>query len=356
MILNIGNRKIGRHQPVFVIAEIGVNHEGDFNVCTEMVRHAAWAGADAIKLQTVDPDENYVKGTESWKLFRQCQLSKTETIKIFELTRELGMEPFTTSPDIKTLDWIDKSNVNIHKISSGMMTNDLIIKKSCETNKNILISTGMGTIEQIDHAVDIAKSSGNPKIALFQCTSEYPAPLENLNLFSIEWMRERYNLPIGFSDHSKGITAAIVATTLGAVMIEKHFSLDITRFSFDHRLSLDPDNFKMMVKGIRRAESLSFEQISLEIPEAKIMLGIGEKKISKTLQRVSSGNSRCLVARQHIKKGDVFTEENIGLKRPFPDNRGLEPYYYYKVLGKVAINNFEVDDPIREENIKGGIC
>ncbi len=351
MKIDFGKKKIGIGTPVFIIAEIGVNHEGSLDVCLEMVRQAAWAGADAIKLQTVDPDENYVKGHPSWELFRTCQLTQDETSKVFNLSWELGMEPFTTSPDIATLCWIDKLGVPGHKISSGMMTNDVIIKKTCALGKPVLISTGMATTEQIDHAVEVAKASGNQNIALFQCTSEYPAPKENLNLATMEWMSKRYNLPIGFSDHSIGIEAAIVAVSLGAAMIEKHFSLDCKRQGFDHKIALDPQGFKDLVEGVRAAEEGGEKFAKENAQHYDVMIGIAERVLPPNIKEKAAGNLRCLVARKPIRAGERFTEENVGLKRPFADKRGLEPIYYERVLRGNSVSSLDVDDPINIEDV-----
>lgn len=370
MTIQIGERTVGQGHPVFIIAEIGVNHEGDFETCAEMVRQAAWAGADAIKLQTVDADENYIRNTPSWQLFRTCELTQDETRKIFELAHELGMEPFTTSPDVATLKWVDDLGVDVHKISSGMMTNDIIIRKTAKLGKAILLSTGMATKDQIDHAVNIAKSAGcADKLALFQCTSQYPVELDKINLATMKWMADRYDVPVGFSDHSMGIEAAMVATTLGAVMIEKHFSLtpgrkarieiendkgdkEIIEVDFDHHIGISPADFKAMVDGVRRAEQMTFDEIVEEIPEARAMLGEYERDLPEALKKVSAGASRCLVARRPIKKGEQFNEENVGLKRPFPDNRGLEPQEYDGVLGRVATDDMAVDDPIKVRHVK----
>lgn len=372
MTITIGNRKIGKGHPVFIIAEIGVNHEGDFELCKKMVVEAAKAGADAIKLQTVDADENYIKNTPSWQLFRTCELTKSETKEIFELSRKLGMEPFTTSPDIATLNWVDNLGVDVHKISSGMMTNDLIIKKTCEIGRPVLLSTGMGTTSQIDHAMKIAKSTGNKEIALFQCTSEYPVALNELNLATMAWFADRYNITVGFSDHSAGITAAMVAVSMGATIIEKHFTLtpgrkakieitndsgekEILEVDFDHHIGLSPSDFKDMVDGIRRAEKMSFDDICKDIPEAQSMVGKSERNLSEKLQKVSAGASRCLVARKQIKSGELFTEENVGLKRPFPNNRGMEPFEYDAVIGKSATIDMNIDDPIKKNNVRNFI-
>lgn len=316
-----------------------------------MVEAAAWAGADAIKLQTVDPDENYVKGHPSWELFRTCRLSRAETSEMFELSRSLGMEPFTTSPDPCTLQWVDALGVPGHKISSGMMTNDVILRKTCATGKPVLISTGMATTEQIDHAVAVAKGTGNQKLALFQCTSEYPAAASNLNLATLDWLGKRYGLTVGFSDHSEGVEAAIAATAMGATMVEKHFSLNRTQPGYDHRISLEPEAFKSMVEGIRRAQAGGLSYAKERVPELDAMIGRPERILSESLKASAAGNLRCLVARRPISAGETFTEDNIGIKRPFADKRGLEPSAYDRVAGKVAKVALEVDDPIKSNCI-----
>lgn len=360
MTIQFGSRQIGRGKPVFIISEIGVNHEGDFDTCKKMVEESARAGADAIKLQTIDPNENYVEGTHSWRLFRTCEMTKEETLEIFRLTRELGMEPFTTSPDVHTMLWVDEDgNAPGHKISSGMMTNDIIIRETCKTGKPVLISTGLATTEQIDHAVAVAKEAGNQNLALFQCTSLYPVQFEDINLSSIQWMEERYSLPVGFSDHTKGVEAPMVATTLGATMIEKHTTLTPGRkvnvngemLDYDHHIGLDFDGFAEMVEAVRKAQDMSFEEVSKIVPEAEIMKGKPERFVSQDVQEMAKVMLRCLVTRKPIKAGEIFTKDNVALKRPHPENRGLEPFEYYDLLGKVAANDMSADEPIKESNV-----
>jgi sialic acid synthase SpsE len=363
MSIQIENKTIGTDQPVFIIAEIGVNHEGDFETCKKMVEESARAGADAIKLQTVDADENYVEGTFSWTLFRTCALNKEETAEIFRITRELGMVPFTTSPDVHTLKWVnDDCNSPVHKISSGMMTNDIIIRETAKMGRPVLISTGLGTTEQIDHAVKVARDAGClDNLALFQCTSQYPVEHDKINLATMKWMADRYGVMTGFSDHTKGIEAPMVATTLGAVMIEKHVTLTPGRLveiggqmmDFDHHIGLDFGEFAAMVEGVRRAENMTFDQICEEIPTAKAMVGEGERFVPEEIQKQAAGMSRCLVARQSIKAGDILTTDNIGLKRPFPDSRGMEPFMYDQVLGMTASSDMDVDTPVKENDVEG---
>ncbi len=360
MTIQFGSRQIGKGKPVFIISEIGVNHEGDFDTCKKMGEESARAGADAIKLQTIDPHENYVEGTHSWRLFRTCELTKEETLEIYRITRELGMEPFTTSPDVHTMNWIDQEGeAPGHKISSGMMTNDIILRETCKTGKPVLISTGLATTEQMDHAMAIAKETGNPNIALFQCTSLYPVEFKDINLSSIKWMADRYGFPVGFSDHTKGIEAPIVATTLGATMIEKHTTLTPGRkvdvngemLDYDHHIGLNFDELAEMVEAVRKAQDMSFADVAKTIPEAEIMVGKPERFVSQNVQEMAKVMLRCLVTRKPVKAGEEFTKDNIALKRPHPDNRGLEPFEYYDIMGKIAVNDMNADEPIKEKDV-----
>lgn len=326
-----GDRRIGQGHPVALIAEVGVNHEGDVEVCADMIRAAAKAGADSIKLQTIDADENYVRGTASHELFSRAALSPDETARMFDLTRQLGMEPFTTAADFATIDWVEKLDPAAHKVSSGMMTNTPIVSYIAAKGRSMLISTGMAEVSEIDEAVECARKSGSGNLGLFQCTSEYPAPIETLNLSAMSWFRERYGVPIGFSDHSLGTEAPVLSVAAGATMIEKHFTLDTTRPSFDHVISLNPAGFTELVTRVRRAE---------------IMLGTADKQLSSNEHEKRALMHRILVARGPIAPGDTFTAQNVGFKRPLPGTKGLPPRDYEKVLGRIARCGLSMDDAI----------
>jgi sialic acid synthase SpsE len=328
-----GGRRIGPGLPVIIIAEIGVNHEGDVDACARMIEESAKAGADSIKLQTIDAKENYVRGTASYELFSRAALTPEETARMFDLSRNLSMEPFTTAADFATIDWVDKLDPPAHKISSGMMTNTPVVSYLAATGRSILISTGMAEVSEIDETVDCARTSGAKDIALFQCTSEYPAPVETLNLAAIGWIRERYCVPAGFSDHSLGTEAAVLSVAAGATMIEKHFTLDTTRLSFDHGISLDPAGFAELVQQVRRAE---------------IMLGTVDKQLSSTERETRALMHRILVARKPIAAGDTFDSDNVGFKRPLPGILGLPPRDYENVLGHSAQYDLAVDDAITQ--------
>ncbi len=332
--IKFGSRRIGTGSPVVTIAEIGINHEGDVGACKAMIELAGEAGADAIKLQTVDPDENYVRGTESYKLFSSCPLTDDETGQMFDLGRHLGMEVLTTAGDIATLEWVEELSPAAHKISSGLFTHLPLIRRAAETGRTLLMSTGAASAEEIDETVGYARASGGQDIGLFQCTSLYPAPIATLNLANLPWMAKRYHLPVGFSDHTDGIVAACHAVAAGAVMVEKHFTYDKSRPGFDHRLSIEHEEFAAMISGIRDAET---------------MMGVPGKSLEGAELNAAGELHRILVARCGIEKGEAFTISNLAVKRPLPGKLGLAPKYFDLVLGNKASKALQRDEPVTAE-------
>jgi sialic acid synthase SpsE len=334
--IKFGKRHIGAGEPVLIIAEIGVNHEGNVETCARMIEEAAQAGADSVKLQTMDPDENYVVGTESYEIFVETQLSQEETAQMFSLARRLGVEPFTTTGDPKTLDWVDRLDPAAHKISSGLMTHIPVIRHAAQTSRSLLISTGMAKVEEIDTAVETARAAGASGIGLFQCTAIYPAPPDSLNLATIGWLERRYDAMAGFSDHSMGNDAAVLSVAAGGKMIEKHFSLDTSRPGLDHHLSLDPESLKDLVTRVRAAEE---------------MLGSAEKNVKERERAEAEWRHRCLVARRDLEAGEIFDESNLACKRPLPGKIGLPPKMYDAVLGQKATRALRMDDPVSADTI-----
>lgn len=334
--MRVGRQDIGTTSPVFIIAEIGINHEGDPAVCARMIEAAAAAGADAIKLQTVDPDENYVRGTVSHALFSQALLSREHTAQMFDLARRLNVAPFTTVGDLGTLEWVDRLEPVAYKISSGLMTHHPLIRAAARTGRPLLISTGMATWPDIDATVSVARDMGAVGTGLFHCVSIYPAPLASLNLAAIRRMGERYKMPIGYSDHALGIEAAVLATAAGACMIEKHFTLDPNRAGYDHALSLDQQDFGRMVKRIRAAET---------------MRGDPDRPLSEVEAERARHMRRVLVPRRVIEQGEVFSEDNVALKRPLPGSGGLAPGDYDRVIGARAARLLRPDEPLQESDL-----
>lgn len=321
-----GRRFIGPGYPVVIVAEIGINHEGNVEVCKNMVTEALRAGADAVKLQTIDPDENYDPQTASYRLFRRARLTQDETRFIFDHARSLGIEVFTTVGDFKTLSWVEKLAPAAYKISSGLLTHLPLIEALAKTGRSVLMSTGIAKEAEIDEAVATVLQQKNCNIGLFHCVSLYPTPEDKINLRSIEYLQTRYSLPVGLSDHSTGWETGGLAVTAGACAIEKHFSLDPSRKEFDHHLSLDPDGFLRMVTWVRRAEKI-----------------FGEKRIESAdaISPDSTRLSRRIVARVFIGAGHTIEPDHLGFMRSDSMEAGLAPKFVGMLIGRKAVRDLE---------------
>jgi len=321
---------------VKIIAEIGINHEGSVEKCARMIKEAANVGVNAVKLQTIDADANYVVGSESYKIFKGSELTREETSDMFDLARAKGLEIFTTAGDIETIKWVEEFKPSCWKISSGLLTHIPMVRYLASLGRPLLVSTGMASVDDIDLAIETIRSAGNSNISLFQCTSLYPAPVDSLNLSTISWLKERYNCKVGFSDHSLGSDAAFLSVGAGATLIEKHFSLDNGRSGFDHKISLNPNGLKEMIGRIREAEQIMGEPI---------------KYVSEPINKMREKFLRSVVAIDSILKGDIFSSENIGVRRTLSDKKGSEPKYFDTMLGLIAKKDFNVNDPITIEEI-----
>ena len=321
---------------VKIIAEIGINHEGSVEKCARMIKEAANVGVNAVKLQTIDADANYVVGSESYKIFKGSELTREETSDMFDLARAKGLEIFTTAGDIETIKWVEEFKPSCWKISSGLLTHIPMVRYLASLGRPLLVSTGMASVDDIDLAIETIRSAGNSNISLFQCTSLYPAPIDSLNLSTISWLKERYNCKVGFSDHSLGSDAVFLSIGAGAILIEKHFSLDNGRSGFDHKISLNPNGLKEMIGRIREAEQIMGEPI---------------KYVSEPINKMREKFLRSVVAIDSILKGDIFSSENIGVRRTLSDKKGSEPKYFDTMLGLIAKKDFNVNDPITIEEI-----
>ena len=303
----------------YVIAEIGINHEGDVELCAEMIRNFARAGADAIKLQTVDAKRSYAPDTPSYDIFSRSALTLAQTADMFDLARECGVEVFTTSGDMQTLACVDKLNPVAHKISSGLLSCLPIVDAACQLGRPVLISTGMSDDAAINKTVEIAKLH-DCKLALLQCTSEYPCPTDKLNLATINSLQKKYLLPVGFSDHSQGINAASLAVAAGARMIEKHVTFEKGRTGFDHPISLTADEFAMMVQGIRYAESA---------------MGHADKQVDESLRGQARNFERRLAALQDFDAGHVLAASDFLFIRFAKEIDAIPAHETEKAVGKI---------------------
>lgn len=328
--MKIGNYNIGGENPCFIIAELSANHNGDLNIAIETIRAARRAGADAIKLQTYTPDtltinckNDYFKieegtlwdGKTLYELYKEAYTPWDWHPKLFEVAVEEGLICFSSPFDKTAVDFLEKLNVPAYKIASFEIQDTPLIEYTASKGKPIIISTGIAEEKDIQLAVDTCIKAGNRNIILLKCTSSYPAPLELSNLNTIPDLKKRFNVEVGFSDHTYGIIAPVVARTLGANVIEKHFILNKEIGGPDADFSLDEKEFTEMVKAVRDTEKL-LGKISYEISE----------KVRKNRKF-----ARSIFIIQDIKKGEMLTEENVRSIRP---GYGLHPKHLIEVLGK----------------------
>jgi len=329
--MNIGNFNL-EEDGVYIIAELSANHGGKIEIAKETIKAAKEIGANAIKLQTYtadtltldsDNEDFIIKGGTLWDnrklydLYKEAYLPWEWHEELFRYAREIGIDIFSSPFDKSAVDFLEQFNPSAYKIASFEITDYELIRYTASKGKPMIISTGIATIDEIQDAVDICRSEGNDDIILLKCTSAYPAALEDANLRTIPNLAETFGVIAGFSDHTLGTTAPIVATTLGAKVIEKHFILDKSIGGADADFSLDKEEFAQMIQAVRDTEKLL----------GKVDYSMTEKK------KKSRQFSRSLYVAKDIKKGELITEENIRSVRP---GYGMHPKYLKDLLGKKA--------------------
>ena len=334
--MKIGNFNLEK-DGTYIIAELSANHGGKIEIAKETIKSAKEIGANAIKIQTYtadtltlncDKEDFIIKGGTLWDnrklydLYKEAYLPWEWHKELFEYAREIGIDIFSSPFDKSAVDFLEQFNPSAYKIASFEITDYELIRYTASKGKPIIISTGIATIDEIQDAVDICRSEGNSDIILLKCTSAYPAPLEEANLKMIPNLAQTFNVVSGFSDHTLESTAPIVAVSLGAKVIEKHFILDKSIGGADAEFSMDKEEFGRMVRAIRDTEKLL----------GKVDYSMTEKK------QKSRQFSRSLYVAKDIKKGEVFTEENIRSVRP---GYGMHPKYLKDVLGKIATKDYK---------------
>ena len=322
---------------VYIIAELSANHGGKIEIAKETIKAAKEIGANAIKLQTYtadtltlnsDKEDFIIKGGTLWDdkklydLYQEAYLPWEWHQELFDYARSIDIDIFSSPFDKSAVDFLEQFNPSAYKIASFEITDYELIHYTASKGKPIIISTGIATIEEIQDAVDICRSVGNHEIILLKCTSAYPAALEDANLLTIPNLAQTFGVIAGFSDHTLGTTATIVATKLGAKVIEKHFILDKSIGGADAEFSLDKKEFEEMIEAVRDTEKL-----------------IGKVDYSMTPKKKKSRQfARSLYVSKDIKKGEVFSSDNIRSVRP---GYGMHPKYLKDVLGKVAEKDYE---------------
>ncbi|EDW8111889.1 N-acetylneuraminate synthase [Salmonella enterica] len=333
---------------IYIVAEIGCNHNGNFQLAKKMVEEAKKAGVDAVKFQTFKADqliskyapkaEYQIKVTgdkeSQLEMTRKLELPYDEFIKLEEYAKQLELDVFSTPFDFDSIDFLASRNQKVWKIPSGELLNLPYLEKIAQlpiADKKIVLSTGMATVEEINLSLKIFSENGiSPEnITILHCNTEYPTPFEDVNLNTILGFKkifEQYN--IGFSDHSPGYFAGIASVPYGITFIEKHFTLDKNFEGPDHKASVTPDELKLLCQGIRAIEA---------------SLGSYDKLVTNSERKNKIVARKSIVAKCAIKKGEIFTINNITTKRP---GNGISPMHWYEVLGEKAEQNFEEDQLI----------
>ena len=343
MNLKIKNKIIGNDKPVFIIAELSANHHQDFNLAVKTIKSIKEAGADAVKLQTYTPDtitincdNDYFKikqgtiwdGKTLYQLYKEAYMPWEWQPKLKKIAEELGLICFSSPFDKTAVDFLERMKVPAYKVASFEITDIPLIEYIASKGKPVIISTGIAELEDIKEAINACKRMGNNQIALLKCTSTYPTSLEEVNLRTIPDLQKRFKTVIGLSDHTLGISVPIASVSLGAKIIEKHFILDRKLGGPDASFSLEPDEFKLMVKAVRETEKA---------------LGEVTYKLTKKAKK-SREFSRSLFAVEDIKKGEIFSEKNVRSIRPC---YGLHPGYTNKILGRKAARYIRKGFPLK---------
>ena len=326
----IKDKLIGSGHPVFIIAEIGINHMGKYELARKMVSEAFKSGADAVKFQIINPEESYQKGTESYKIFSKFKLKNFEYEKLFKEFKKDSIV-FATPGDLSSLKFCDKIGMEAYKISSGLITNLPLIEEIAKKKKPIFVSRGMSDDKIIKRALKILNEHDIKKKVLLHCVSIYPADYQELNLRNIIGLKKKFNINIGYSDHTSGILSVCSSVALGACVIEKHFTLDRKSNPPDKLVSLEPKEFKNMVKKIR--------EIEIMLGKEKIVVGKKELKQLKKMKRFC-------VAKHIIKKNDKITIQNISFKRLKKNKEAIDAFNFDKIERKVCNKEIAKDEII----------
>jgi len=328
MQIKIGHRVVGDRRPTFIIAEAGVNHNGNVNLAKMLIDAAVAAGADAVKFQTFHADSvitstaekaKYQKTTtpsdeSQYDMVKKLELSDDIFRELAEYANSRGIIFLSTPFDEESVDLLDKIGVPAFKIPSGEITNFPLLKSIAEKMKPIILSTGMATLGEIEDAVNYVKAHGTEEIVLLHCTTSYPASMKSVNLRAMDTLRCAFQVPVGYSDHTEGITIPIAAVAMGACVLEKHFTLKRSLLGPDHQASIEPQELLAMVTGIRNVE---------------MAIGNGIKGPNEEEEAIKKVVRRSIVAKTDINEGERLRECVLAIKRP---GTGIEPKYFDSLI------------------------
>lgn len=332
---------------VYVIAEAGVNHNGSVKNAFKMIDCAKECGCDCIKFQTFKADalvtsnapkadyqmRNTNGSNTQFEMLKSLELNDREFEKLKAHCDEIGIEFMSTPFDIESVDVLEKIGVTRYKISSGDINNKQLLQYVAKTGKSMVVSTGMSTIEEVTKAVDWIEQVGNHQITLLHCTSNYPTSYDEVNMKAMQTLQQNFGYPIGYSDHTKGDLASIVAVAMGATVIEKHFTLDKNMEGPDHKASLNVEELKEMVDDIRAVETI---------------MGNGVKQPMKSELNTRIVARKSVVLAHNIQKGEILKKEDLVLKRP---GNGLAPEYLDELIGKVLVRDMKAEEMITWKDV-----
>lgn len=324
---------------VFIIAEAGVNHNGSLDLAKKLVDKALEAGVDCIKFQTFKSEnlvsmsaqmaeyqkENLGKDESQYKMLKELEISFEEFKELKKYCEEKNIMFLSTPFDLESCDFLNDLDMKIFKIPSGEITNLPYLRKINSFGKKVILSTGMANLNEIQDALNVLKDC---EVSLLHCTTEYPCPYDNVNLNAIDTLRKEFKLEVGYSDHTQGIEVPIAAVAKGATIIEKHFTLDRNMEGPDHKASLEPNELKQMVTSIRNIEKA---------------FGNGTKEPQECEKKNIEIARKSIVAKINIKKGEIFTENNLTTKRP---GSGISPMKWDFIIGKTATKDYQEDELI----------
>ncbi len=327
-----------------IIAEAGVNHNGNINLAKKLIDVASDAGVDYVKFQTfvtgnlvsklakkADYQKQNTNSQESqFDMIKKLELSRAQHFELLAYAKSKNIKFLSTAFDLDSIDLLKELGITLGKIPSGEITNYPYLVKMAKSFDKIILSTGMSTMKEIKEAMDVLIENGRSlsDISVLHCNTEYPTPMQDVNLVAMGSIKNELNVEIGYSDHTLGIEVPIAAVALGASVIEKHFTLDKSMDGPDHKASLNPDELKAMTLGIRNIEKA---------------LGNSEKLVTKSEEKNIAIARKSIVAKEFIKKGDVFSDNNITVKRP---GTGINPMKWNTIIGQIAKKDFNCDDII----------
>lgn len=344
--IKLGDKSIGNRYDCFIIAEAGVNHNGSFNTAKKLIDAAKEVGADAVKFQTFKTDSIVTKGapkaeyqkvsdnkSSQYEMIRKLELSADEFIELSDYSESKGII-FLSSPfDGKSVELLDRIGISAFKLGSGEITNLPLIKKVVNKGKPIILSTGMASLCEIEEALKIIKKK-SINVILMYCVTNYPASASEIDLNIMKTLLNTFKVPVGFSDHTMGTEFSIAAVSLGACVIEKHFTLDRNLEGPDHKASLEPEEFKIMVNSIRNVEK---------------GMGRGIKKLTKDELSIKKIARKSIMAGRDIEKGETLKEDMLTIKRP---ETGIYPKYIDIIIGKEVKKSIKKDEPIKWNYLK----